>query len=110
MKAYMRVLLILPALLISGCLGQVNADIKENATTNLTGGSASLGGFCGLSTNGACENDSDCMTSGCSSQVCQSANDEPAITTCEYRECYDRETFAVECGCVSNQCQWRRYS
>lgn len=63
-------------------------------------------GFCGFSTNDSCETDTDCIKGGCSGQVCQSRSEEPLITTCEYRECYDAETFEVNCGCISGQCKW----
>ena len=62
--------------------------------------------FCGWSTNGSCSSDSGCTTGGCSGQVCQSINEEPVVTTCEYRECYDDEAYGLECGCVNGQCQW----
>ncbi len=64
-------------------------------------------GFCGWATKGACKTDADCMTGGCSGQVCQSKKEEPAITTCEYRDCYRAESFGVKCGCVKNKCQWQ---
>jgi eight-cysteine-cluster-containing protein len=62
--------------------------------------------FCGTSTYGVCENQGDCIKSGCSSQVCQSTSEESAITTCEYRDCYDDEAYDAECRCAGNQCQW----
>lgn len=62
--------------------------------------------FCGRSTNGACANDNDCMTGGCSGQVCQSKNEEPVITTCEYRECYDAKKYNAACRCTQSKCQW----
>jgi len=64
-------------------------------------------GFCGRSTNGTCSRDSDCMTGGCSGQVCQSAAEPPVITTCEYRTCYDASAFRVTCGCEGGKCAWR---
>ena len=65
-----------------------------------------LGEFCGLSTYGSCETDADCVTGGCSGQVCQSRSEEPRATTCEWRECYDSRQFGLGCGCIKNQCQW----
>lgn len=64
-------------------------------------------GFCGTSTNGQCSTDSDCMTGGCSGQVCQSKSEEPVITTCEYTECYNAQIYGVTCGCLDNKCQWK---
>jgi len=63
-------------------------------------------GFCGSSSYGSCEVDSDCVESGCSSQICQSKDDEEVITTCEYLECYNNEKYYLECKCVEGECQW----
>lgn len=65
------------------------------------------GGFCGYSTNGQCNADNDCITGGCSGQVCQSKSEEPMITTCEYRDCYNAKDYNLTCGCKNNQCQWK---
>ena len=62
--------------------------------------------FCGWSTNKECSSDSDCVAGGCSGQVCYSSSEEPAITTCEYRDCYDAEKYGLSCGCVENKCRW----
>jgi eight-cysteine-cluster-containing protein len=56
--------------------------------------------FCGKSTEGPCTSDSDCITGGCSGQVCQSIKEEPIITTCEYRDCYNAENYGMKCKCV----------
>jgi len=62
--------------------------------------------FCGWSTNGSCSSDSDCMSGGCSEQVCQPKNEEGVITTCEYKDCYSAEKYGLDCKCVNNKCQW----
>ncbi len=62
--------------------------------------------FCGWSTNGACSSDSDCMRGGCSGQVCQSKSEEPVITTCEYRDCYNAGADSLSCGCIEGKCVW----
>jgi eight-cysteine-cluster-containing protein len=64
--------------------------------------------FCGSSTNGNCVANSDCITGGCSGQVCQSKDEEGAITTCEWRDCYDEAQYGLECECVENKCQWSK--
>jgi len=64
-------------------------------------------GFCGASTGGSCSKDSDCISGGCSGQVCQAAAEPPVITTCEYRECYNAQAYGLSCGCVSGGCAWR---
>ncbi|HSB46695.1 MAG TPA: eight-cysteine-cluster domain-containing protein [Candidatus Bilamarchaeum sp.] len=63
-------------------------------------------GFCGTSTQASCSSDSDCITGGCSGQVCQGKNEEPVITTCEYRTCYSAAAFGLKCGCMAGKCQW----
>jgi eight-cysteine-cluster-containing protein len=59
-------------------------------------------GFCGSSTQGPCAGDSDCVTSGCSGQICQSVQEEPIITTCEYSDCFNAEKYGMECKCVAS--------
>lgn len=63
--------------------------------------------FCGWSSNGPCASDADCTTGGCSGQVCQSKNEEPIITTCEWRDCYSAQVYGVTCGCIDKQCRWK---
>jgi eight-cysteine-cluster-containing protein len=62
--------------------------------------------FCGWSTNGQCSSDSDCIIGGCSGQVCQSKNEEPITTTCEWSDCYNAKVYGVGCKCLNNKCQW----
>jgi eight-cysteine-cluster-containing protein len=69
--------------------------------------SSRIGDFCGRSTNGQCSSDADCITGGCSGQVCQSKNEEPIITTCEYRDCYNPQPYGLTCGCKASKCQWK---
>ena len=64
--------------------------------------------FCGWSTYGKCSSDLDCMTGGCSSQVCQSKKEEPIITTCEWRDCYNAKIYGIACKCIENKCQWTK--
>ncbi len=67
--------------------------------------------FCGLSTRGRCLTDEDCMKSGCSGQVCQprSKLEDPIITTCEFRDCYNADIYGLKCKCVNDECQWYKY-
>ena len=62
--------------------------------------------FCGRSTGGPCRSDEDCIRGGCSGQVCQSKHEEPVVTTCEWKECYDAEKYGARCMCVNGRCQW----
>ena len=69
-------------------------------------GSSDNGEFCGSSTEGSCEVDSDCIQGGCSGQICQSKNEEGIITTCEYLDCYNAKEYGLGCGCVQGSCVW----
>jgi len=62
--------------------------------------------FCGWSTYGKCSSDKDCITTGCSKQICQSRFEKPMLTTCEWKDCYDTEKFGIACRCVEGRCQW----
>lgn len=63
-------------------------------------------GFCGTSTYGNCQAESDCITDGCSGQICKSVYEDSYVTTCEMRDCYNNELYNLECSCVENKCQW----
>jgi len=73
--------------------GKVNGTIDEKQE------------FCGWSTYGNCSSDSDCIASGCSGQVCQSIYEEPVVTTCEWRDCYNAEKYGLRCRCIEGKCQ-----
>lgn len=60
--------------------------------------------FCGTETLSLCNSDSDCVTDGCSGQICRSVNDESYATTCEWKDCYEKN--GLECKCVENACSW----
>jgi eight-cysteine-cluster-containing protein len=64
--------------------------------------------FCGWSTYGNCIYDSDCIVSGCSSQICQSKEEGAIITTCEWKDCYDAENYNLKCKCIEGKCQWSK--
>lgn len=68
--------------------------------------SISKGNFCGTSTFGNCVTDADCVTGGCSGEICQSKDEEPIIITCEYKDCYNTEKYELKCKCLTQQCQW----
>ncbi len=50
-----------------------------------------------------CQQDSDCVVSGCSGQVCAA---EPQATTCEWREEYACYQEYGDCGCNEGSCGW----
>ncbi|RLJ08023.1 MAG: hypothetical protein DRP12_01335 [Candidatus Aenigmatarchaeota archaeon] len=60
--------------------------------------------FCGRSTFGPCQSDADCRPGGCSGEICQSVQEEPVFSICEFRECYQVE--GISCRCVEGKCQW----
>ncbi len=64
-------------------------------------------GFCGSSTYGICSSDSDCVTGGCSSEVCQSKNEAGAVSPCIYKDCENAKAYDLHCGCIQNRCQWQ---
>ncbi len=65
--------------------------------------------FCGWSTRGQCYSDFDCITGGCSGQVCESAYDNESIfTTCEWQDCYDDQQYGLSCLCVAGECVWTK--
>lgn len=53
--------------------------------------------------NGSCTEDTDCLVTGCSGEVC---GNESVITTCEYREDFPNKRTHT-CGCVQKKCGWR---
>jgi eight-cysteine-cluster-containing protein len=67
-----------------------------------------LNTFCGLSTLGGCVDDAECVKGGCSGDVCQSINEVPAITTCEWKDCYSAEKYGLKCKCTAEKCQWSK--
>lgn len=53
---------------------------------------------------GECTTDADCVTTGCSGQICAA---EHRVSTCEWREeyaCYRQPT--TSCGCNNGTCGW----
>lgn len=62
--------------------------------------------FCGNSTLGACSADSGCIADGCSGQFCRSTSEEPVVTTCEFRDCFNNEAYGLECKCSAEKCKW----
>ncbi|MBS3170704.1 eight-cysteine-cluster domain-containing protein [Candidatus Woesearchaeota archaeon] len=87
-----KVLFLAVFLLLSACAQEIAVETPINTE------------FCGTSTQGACENDNDCVTDGCSGQVCRTVNEEAVFTTCEWLDCYEKN--GIECKCVDNKCSW----
>lgn len=60
---------------------------------------------------GECSSDPDCMTGGCSGQLCIPKSEADAgggITTCEWREEYGCLKRYASCGCVDGVCKWSK--
>lgn len=64
--------------------------------------------FCGLSTEGPCESDADCVRGGCSDQACRSVEEDPLMTSCEWKDCYRAEDFGFTCQCIVGKCMWAK--
>ncbi len=88
------------------CLCPVADSIGKCINNRCTAVPAQKSEFCGTSTSGSCVSSDDCTVGGCSSQVCQSKNEKPAITTCEYKDCYNPDAYNLSCQCISNKCEW----
>lgn len=82
------------------------AKKTETTTTTTTQGS----GFCGHSSYGQCNTNSDCVVFGCSAQGCGAVFDsEHHESACDMKECYYTDgKYYMQCGCLKNQCQWAR--
>ncbi len=104
-KIILAGILIIGIVLISGCIKEIDENHLNNKTDIENN---SLEDFCGFSTYGSCSSDSECSAGGCSGQVCQSKNEEPVITTCEFRDCYNAKKYNLKCRCVENKCQWSK--
>ena len=76
-------------------------EIEDNETEEIEDD------FCGTSTEAVCQVNSDCVTGGCSGQICQGVNEEGTITTCEALACYNAKKYNVQCGCFNEKCQWK---
>lgn len=107
----MRFVLLVIILFLPACVsttiegGRTHYDVSVDVENQ---GHPSQGGFCGLSTYGKCEYDSECIKGGCSGQICQSVNEDSIITTCEYRDCYNANKYNLRCKCLGDKCQWTR--
>lgn len=104
-KVNVLVLVALGAVVIVGGWLIFRGSEVANAPSE-RGGNVADAAFCGISTFGACAADSDCTVTGCSSQVCQSADEGEQITTCEWRACYDAAAYGLSCRCAGKTCQW----
>lgn len=90
MVLVMKKLIILGVILFLCACSVENQDLNDD--------------FCGTETLSSCEDDRDCVTDGCSGEVCRAVNDESYITTCEWKDCYEKN--GLECECVGNKCSW----
>lgn len=91
-------LLICSLLLLTACTQNIQTSTHTSPADT---------GFCGTSTSDACTSDTDCITGGCSGQVCQSSSTEASATTCEYQECYNAEAYGLSCACHDKKCSWQ---
>lgn len=56
---------------------------------------------------GYCASSEECVTDGCSSQICRSVYDESVVTTCEVTNSKRDESY--KCNCITSKCQWIKY-
>ena len=64
--------------------------------------------FCGTSTKADCKTDSNCITSGCSGEICGNMSDRSNTGgNCLWKDCYNNEKYNQKCGCFNNKCQWK---
>lgn len=106
-----RVLLLISVVFFLGCVttkvsDDASRDYNVSVAVKSTDYFYGKDNFCGVSTYGECTSDSQCRKGGCSSQVCQSVNEEQVFTTCEYQQCYDASKYKLRCRCFDNRCQW----
>ncbi|MCX6746672.1 MAG: eight-cysteine-cluster domain-containing protein [Candidatus Pacearchaeota archaeon] len=87
-------------------LTEVDNSLCEDDETSSNGRLRNA--FCGTSTLANCSVDGDCKVGGCSNQVCYSINEEPSVTTCEYRDCYNAQAYSANCRCIKNKCRWNK--
>jgi len=59
----------------------------------------------GTAVANACRDDSDCVVSGCSREVCAA---ESVVTTCEAIPTPTRDLGCRACACVEGTCRWAR--
>jgi len=107
MHKFKLLFLLLAVLLLAGCLKPVDNFTNDNINQSPTPTPIEEE-FCGSSTNGFCNVDSDCVKTGCSSQICSSRFEEDIVTTCEWRECYGAQDYSLICDCVNQKCQWHK--
>lgn len=72
------------------------ADVAEDKGSDNIGGNQNMA---------ECDSDSDCITGGCSNTICMPKDQEPIMTTCEYKEEYDCYND-IECRCIAGECGW----
>ena len=67
-----------------------------------------LGGedYYGSSTNGPCSVNSDCIVSGCNSEICQAVGEEMIMSICMEPDKPLPSDLGFECKCVESACKW----
>jgi len=89
---------LLSIVLLSACIEQPSEQPTTITTTTTEEhhGSSSLG---------RCRRDTDCIVSGCNSEICQSSSEEPMVSICVYNPPYP-DDLGYECKCVDRKCMW----
>ncbi|MCX8200134.1 MAG: DUF333 domain-containing protein [Candidatus Micrarchaeota archaeon] len=94
-----------PCALCGGSKCQVSGSLPSIVKCT-SSGKEQGSGFCGWSTEGPCNSDSDCVHGGCSSQICQARSEGIIMSSCEFKECYKPTLYGVVCRCVGGKCKW----
>ncbi len=71
----------------------------------LSGQEALYDRYEGTGVANACQDDADCVVSGCSREVCAA---ESVVTTCEAIPTPTRDLGCRACVCLRGTCQWAR--
>jgi len=78
--------------------GSAGTAVESTETPSVEPGDPLYDRYEGTAFDNDCESDDDCMTSGCSGEVCAA---ESVVTTCEVVG-----APGGECGCVDKECIW----
>lgn len=62
----------------------------------------------GSSTLGPCVSDSDCMLSGCNTEICQSKSEKPIASACIATTQPTPRQAGYACRCQQQRCQWTK--
>lgn len=62
--------------------------------------------YYGSSTHVTCASDSDCIESGCNSEICQGKTEELVTSICVLPDQPTPKQVGLRCRCFAKKCQW----